>query len=358
MSTERASRQGLEPSPPTRERGQGEGESLQNARALPAPPHHLSPAKAAFAPLPIAADLRIALNDWHAWLTGARRAAANTERAYIKDIADFLTFLVDHLGASPDLPAIQALHARDYRAWLARRAARGVSAASRARGLAAIRGLLRYFARQGFVAETAVTAVRAPKQPRRQPRPISESAARDVLEMASEPAHSGAAAWVSLRDHALFLLLYAAGLRIGEAMALKRGQAPISETLSVIGKGGKERIAPILPAARRAIDAYLEHCPYAGDAADPLFLGVRGGPLADGIARKRMREIRRALGLPESATPHALRHSFATHLMAAGGDLRTIQELLGHADLSTTQRYTGVDQARLLAAYKAAHPRA
>ena len=176
--------------------------------------------------------------------------------------------------------------------------------------------------------------------------------------MAAEPAREGAAPWVSLRDHALFLLLYAAGLRIGEALALRRGQAPVGETLSVTGKGGKERIVPILPAARRAIDAYLEQCPFTGNAADSLFLGARGGPLADGIARKRMREIRRALGLPESATPHALRHSFATHLMAAGGDLRTIQELLGHADLSTTQRYTGVDQARLLAAYKAAHPRA
>ena len=311
-----------------------------------------------FAQLPIAPDLATALADWHAWLMGARRAAANTERAYTKDIADFLTFLANHLGAPPDLPAIQTLHARDYRAWLARRAARGVSAASRARGLAAIRGLLRYFARQGYVEKTAVTAVRAPKQPRRQPRPLSEAAARDVLEMAAEPAHVGAAPWVSLRDHALFLLLYAAGLRIGEALALTQGQAPIGETMSVIGKGGKERIAPILPAARRAIDAYLEQCPFTSDPSDSLFLGARGGPLADGIARKRMREIRRALGLSESATPHALRHSFATHLMAAGGDLRTIQELLGHTDLSTTQRYTGVDQARLLAAYKAAHPRA
>ena len=293
---------------------------------------------APFAQLPIAPDLATALTDWHAWLKGARRAAANTERAYTKDISDFLTFLAEHLGTPPDLLAIQALHARDYRAWLARRAGRGVSAASRARGLAAIRGLLRYFARQGYVEETAVTAVRAPRQPRRQPRPISKSAARDVLQMAAEPAREGAAPWVSLRDHALFLLLYAAGLRIGEALALRRGQAPVGETLSVTGKGGKERIVPILPAARRAIDAFLEQCPFTGNAADSLFLGARGGSLADGIARKRMREIRRALGLPESATPHALRHSFATHLMAAGGDLRTIQELLGHADLSTTQR--------------------
>lgn len=308
--------------------------------------------------LPIAPDLAAALADWRAWLMGARRAAANTERAYVKDITDFLTFLAGHLGAPPDLAAIEHLHARDYRAWLARRAARGVSAASRARGLAAIRGLLRYCTRQGYLAETAVTAVRAPKQPRRQPRPISESDARDVLALAAEPAHDKAAAWVGLRDHALFLLLYAAGLRIGEALALQRGQAPIGETLRVTGKGGKERIAPVLPAARSAIAAYLERCPHHPAPTDALFLGARGGPLADGVARKRMREIRRTLGLPESATPHALRHSFATHLMAAGGDLRTIQELLGHADLSTTQRYAGVDQARLLAAYRSAHPRA
>jgi integrase/recombinase XerC len=311
-----------------------------------------------FQTLPVAPDLAAALTDWHAWLIGARRAAANTERAYTKDITDFLTFLADHLGAPSELSAIEKLHARDYRAWLARRAANGVSAPSRARGLAAIRGLLRYFARQGYVTETAVTAVRAPKQPRRQPRPISEAAAKDVLDMAATPAHPDAAPWIGLRDHALFLLLYAAGLRIGEALALTRGQAPISETLSITGKGGKERIAPILPAARRAIDAYLESCPFTAEKSEPLFLGARGRALASGVARKRMREIRRALGLPESATPHALRHSFATHLMAAGGDLRTIQELLGHADLSTTQRYAGVDQARLLAAYKAAHPRA
>ena len=204
----------------------------------------------------------------------------------------------------------------------------------------------------------AATAVRAPKQPRRQPRPLAPDAARAVVEAAAIPASLRTPDWVGLRDHALFLLLYAAGLRIGEALGLDRGAAPLGETLTVVGKGGKPRLVPVLPAARRAVDAYLEACPFHVDRDEPLFLGARGAGLADGVARRRMREIRAELGLPESASPHALRHSFATHLLAAGGDLRTIQELLGHAGLTTTQRYLGVDQTRLLKAYQAAHPRA
>ena len=217
---------------------------------------------------------------------------------------------------------------------------------------------MRFLAKRGLIAETAATAIRAPRQPRRQPRPLDPEAALAVAEAAAIPATERSPDWTGDRDHALFLLLYAAGLRIGEALALPRRAAPLGEALSVVGKGGKERVVPVLPAARRAVDAYLEACPFAAPPEAPLFLGARGGALADGVARRRMREIRRALGLPESATPHALRHSFATHLLAAGGDLRTIQELLGHAGLGTTQRYLGVDQARLLAAYRSAHPRA
>jgi integrase/recombinase XerC len=310
------------------------------------------------AALAIAPDLAVALDDWRAWLTGARRAAANTERAYARDIADFLTFLADHLGAPPDLKALESLHVRDYRAWMARRAANDVAAASRARGLAAVRGLMRYLAKRELIAETTATAVRAPKQPRLQPRPLAATAARAVLDEAAIPANNRAPDWTATRDHALFLLLYAAGLRIGEALGLPLSAAPLSETMTVIGKGGKPRVVPVLPAARAAVDAYLAACPHVPDEDDVLFLGERGGPLADGVARRRMRGIRRTLGLPESATPHALRHSFATHLLEAGGDLRTIQELLGHAGLTTTQRYLGVDQTRLLQAYRAAHPRA
>jgi len=312
----------------------------------------------ALARLALAPDLTRALADWRAWLVGSRRMAANTERAYGRDVGEFLEFLAGHLGGPPDLKAIEALHVRDYRAWLARRAARGVSAASRARGLAAVRGLMRYLVKRRLIAETAATAVRAPKQPRLQPRPLDAAAARAVVTEAAVPASVQSPDWTGLRDHALFLLLYGAGLRIGEALALKRSAAPLAETLNVVGKGGKERRAPMLPAARRAIDAYLEACPFQADPDEALFLGARGGPLADGVARRRMRKIRSLLGLPESATPHALRHSFATHLLAEGGDLRTIQELLGHASLSTTQRYLGVDEARLMEAYRAAHPRA
>ena len=311
-----------------------------------------------FARLTLAPDLARALDAWRAWLTGARRVADNTETAYARDIAEFLAFLTGHIGGPPDLAALEALHVRDYRAWLARRAGAGVSPASRARGLAAVRGLMRFLAKRGLVSETAATAVRAPKQARRQPRPLDRAAAKAVTEVAAAPESDRAPDWTGARDHALFLLLYAAGLRISEALGLTRGDAPLGETIRIVGKGGKMRIAPLIPAARRAVDAYLVQCPYTVDPDDALFLGARGGPLADGVARRRMRAIRALLGLPESATPHALRHSFATHLLEAGGDLRTIQELLGHASLSTTQKYLGVDQQRLLSAYKAAHPRA
>lgn len=308
--------------------------------------------------LALAPDLAQALEAWRAWLAGARRAAANTERAYTRDVADFLGFLAEHLGGAPDLKTLERLHVRDYRAWQARRAAGGMSAASRARGLAAVRGLMRFLVKRGLIAETAATAVRAPRQERRQPRPLDPAAAKAVTEAAALPASARSPDWTADRDHALFLLLYAAGLRIGEALSLPRSAAPLDETLSVTGKGGKQRIVPVLPAARLAVDAYLAACPYSTDPGDALFLGARGGRLADGVARRRMRDIRRSLGLPESASPHALRHSFATHLLQAGGDLRTIQELLGHAGLATTQRYLGVDKERLLKAYKSAHPRA
>lgn len=308
--------------------------------------------------LALAPDLTDAIAGWRAWLGGARRAAANTERAYSRDVADFLEFLTGHLGGALDLAALEGLHVRDYRAWQAKRAAAGVSAASRARGLAAVRGLMRFLVKRGLIAETAATAVRAPRQDRKQPRPLDQSAAKAVTAAAAMPANDRAPDWVAARDHALFLLLYAAGLRIGEALGLTRSAAPLGETLSIIGKGGKQRLVPVLPAARRAVDAYLEACPHVADGADALFLGERGGSLADGVARRRMRQIRSDLGLPESASPHALRHSFATHLLEAGGDLRTIQELLGHAGLATTQRYLGVDRERLLKAYTSAHPRA
>lgn len=308
--------------------------------------------------LTLAPDLEKALSAWRDWLAGPRRAAENTQRAYARDVADFLNFLTEHLGEPPGLPAIEALHVRDYRAWQARRAAAGVSAASRARGLAAVRGLMRFLMKRGLIGETAATGVRAPRQERRQPRPLARSDAKAVTEMAAIPVSERTPDWTAARDHALFLLLYAAGLRIGEALGLTRAAAPLAETLSVLGKGGKQRIVPVLPAARRAVDAYLTACPHVTDSEDALFLGERGGPLADGVARRRMRGIRRQLGLPESASPHALRHSFATHLLEAGGDLRTIQELLGHAGLATTQRYLGVDRERLLNAYAAAHPRA
>lgn len=217
-----------------------------------------------------------------------------------------------------------------------------------------VRGFVRFLDRRGFGHAPAVAAVRAPKLPRSIPKALTAEGAAAILEDVGEDALP----WIAARDTALLSLLYGCGLRIGEALGLPRRAAPLGEALSVVGKGRKERRVPVLPAVREAMAAYLALCPWRVAPDGALFLGARGGPLQPAVAQRRMRDARRRLGLPESATPHALRHSFATHLLAAGGDLRAIQELLGHASLSTTQRYTAVDTAQLVETYNRAHPRA
>ena len=294
---------------------------------------------------------------WLDWLAGERRAAVLTVAAYGADLAGFLGFLTRHLGAEPDLAALAALRPAEFRAWLAARHADGLGGASRARELAAVRGFFRYLARRHDVDNPSVRLIASPRAPRPVPRALTEADAAAVAGEIGEDADTPA---LAARDSALFTLLYGCGLRIAEALALDVRDAPPvggAEPVRVRGKGNKERLVPVLPAVRRALAAWLRLHPDRRAEA-PLFVGARGGRLNPGVAQKVLRDFRRARGLPEHATPHALRHSFATHLLGAGADLRAIQDLLGHASLSTTQRYTAVDEAGLLRVWRAAHPRA
>jgi integrase/recombinase XerC len=300
---------------------------------------------------------------WLDWLARERRASAHTIEAYGADVALFLGFLTHHLGAEPDLAALGALRTADLRAFLAVRAAEGDSNATRARRLAAIRGFLRHLTRHHGMAALPLGALRGPRPKAPIPRALTPEAARSVAREAGEiydPARHERAPMQAARDVALFSLLYGAGLRISEALSLDLRDAPLpgrEDALRVRGKGDKERVVPVLPAVRAAIAAYIaERGPGAPD--EPLFLGARDKRLDAAVAQRSLREFRRLAGLPEHATPHALRHSFATHLLGAGADLRAIQDLLGHASLSTTQRYTAVDAAGLLATWRKAHPRA
>ncbi|HIJ62554.1 MAG TPA: tyrosine recombinase XerC [Rhodospirillaceae bacterium] len=296
-----------------------------------------------------------AVEAWQAWLTEERRASAHTVDGYSRDLTAFLNFLQEHLGQTPGLADLGQLRPADFRAYLARRADDGLGRASLARAMSTLRSFFRHLDRRGLVHNPALTAVRSPRAPRSLPKPL---AADEALETLAAAAEAQSQPWMAARDVALFTLLYGCGLRLGEALALTRRQAPRDAAMTITGKGRKQRLVPLLPAVVEAVADYLGQCPYAGDGDAPLFVGARGKRLNPGVVQRQMRRLRLLLGLPETATPHALRHSFATHLLAGGGDLRTIQELLGHASLSTTQRYTEVDSARLAAIYDGAHPRA
>jgi integrase/recombinase XerC len=300
-------------------------------------------------------DLRAAIGLWGAWLAGERRASAHTIAAYGRDLAFFLDFLAEHLGAAPNLAAIDGLRPADCRAYLARRASDGVEHRSLARGMSVLRGFVRFLQRRGLASTTALSALRSPKLPPAVPKPLTIDDAIAAVDAAGGLSPEG---WKGKRDTALLALIYGCGLRLSEALGLSRAEAPTGEQLTITGKGRKERQLPVLPAVRRAIADYLAVCPHALAADDPLFVGARGGPLHPRLVQRQMESLRGFLGLPATATPHSLRHSFATHLLGAGGDLRAIQELLGHASLSTTQRYTSVETERLLAIYDGAHPRA
>ena len=302
-------------------------------------------------------DLASARQDWLRALGTERRLAKLTLEAYERDTRQFLYFLTGHVGGPPGLKDVSMLRPADLRAFLAWRRTAGASAATLGRALAAIRSLLRYLERRGLASAAGALALRAPKRPHSLPRPLTPADARRVVnaseQMADEP-------WVAARDAAVLTLLYGSGLRISEALSLSGADlSGAGETvLRVTGKGGKIRLVPVLPVSLAAVAAYRRLCPFMLPDEGALFRGVRGGALSAVAVQRAMRKLRSALGLPEDATPHSLRHSFATHLLARGGDLRSIQELLGHASLSTTQLYTGVDADRLLEIYRSSHPRA
>jgi len=292
-----------------------------------------------------------------AWLAHERRASPLTVEAYGTDLAGFLGFLTQHLGDEPDLAALAGLRQADIRAWLAALANDGAVNATRARHLSAVRSFFRYLARRHGVANQAVRLIATPRAKRPAPRALAPEQALGVTADIAELSDSAA---IQARDTALFTLLYGCGLRIAEALALNVRDAPIAGAegmLLVTGKGSKQRIVPVLPVVREVIGAWLALHPDRAPGS-PLFLGARGKRLDAAVAQRTMRLYRQQNGLPEHATPHALRHSFATHLLAGGADLRSIQDLLGHASLSTTQRYTSVDEAALMAVWQKAHPRA
>jgi len=300
-------------------------------------------------------DLRAAIALWIAWLAGERRASPHTIAAYGRDLALFLDFLTEHLGELPSLAVIDRLRPADFRAYLARRVQGHAERNSLARGLSVLRGFVRFLQRRGLASTSALAALRSPRPRASVPKPLTVDDATAAVEAVGEFARGG---WQAKRDIAVLTLLYGCGLRLSEALGLSRGEAPVGEMLVVTGKGRKQRLLPVLPAVRAAVASYLAACPHALAPDGPLFVGARGGPLNPRLVQRQMEAVRGYLGLPESATPNALRHSFATHLLGAGGDLRAIQELLGHASLSTTQRYTSVETERLLTIYDAAHPRA
>jgi integrase/recombinase XerC len=296
-----------------------------------------------------------AFQAWRENMTHVRRLSTKTVEAYTHDVGGFLQFLHQHRGEDIDLAALKDVVAGDVRGWLAIRRQDGLGPRGVARAVSALRTFYQFMEKQGWVENVSIRRVRPPKLPPSIPKPVSIAGAQALLE---EAEIMGSEAWVAARNVAILTLLYGAGLRISEALSLNRSALPLAEAIIITGKGNKQRVVPILPEARDAIDAYVRLCPFGAVKEDPVFFGARGKRLHPRIVQGLMQHLRRSLGLPESATPHALRHAFATHLLAAGGDLRAIQELLGHASLSTTQRYTSVDETHLLSVYERAHPRA
>lgn len=291
---------------------------------------------------------------WASYLKHDRRRSAHTVRAYVATAHRLIDFLGRYRGEDIAPSGLLGLGAADLRAFLADRRAGGLGPSSAARELSGVRAFLTYAAeQQGH--QTQLPRTRAPKRPRTLPRPAAPD---EVMELAENAAEAASAPWIGARDLAILLLLYGAGLRVAEALSLSAAVLPIGQTLRVTGKRSKTRVVPIVQAVREAVDDYVRQCPYPRRGDVPLFVGARGGPLNPDLVRRAVAAARRRLGLPDTLTPHALRHSFATHLLARGADLRALQELLGHASLSSTQIYTAVDAARLLDVYRHAHPRA
>ena len=312
---------------------------------------------AAMNDVPLSPDVKAEIARWLGYLGAERRLSAKTLEAYERDVGQFLSFLAGHLGGAPSLRHLAKLTPADIRAFMAARREHGAGSRSLMRGLAGARSFARFLERNGKGKVAALAAVRAPKLPKTLPKPLPASAAK---RMTDPELRSGEARepWVIARDAAVLALLYGAGLRISEALGLKRKDITGADAITVLGKGNKARMVPLLPQVAKLIDGYVALCPFDLPPDGALFVGARGAALSPRVVQLAMARMRGALGLPDSATPHALRHSFATHLLARGGDLRAIQELLGHASLSTTQIYTAVDAERLFDVYKSAHPRA
>lgn len=300
-------------------------------------------------------QLSAAVAEWLAQLSALKGASRHTIAAYRHDVLGWLGFLAFHHGGPQGLTEVLQAEQGDLRAWMAHERGRGIGPRSLARALSAVKGFTRWATDRDDTEAVVVLSARGPRHRRRLPRPLGEEAARDMLEAVGLQA---AGDWQRARDVAVVTLLYGCGLRISEALGLTGRDHPLPDVLRITGKGGRTRLVPTLPAARAAVAAYVRLCPWAPAPQAPLFRGTRGGPLGPRLIQKAVEKARLQMGLPATATPHALRHSFATHLLAAGGDLRAIQELLGHASLSTTQAYTAVDAARLMEVYEAAHPRA
>lgn len=301
--------------------------------------------------------LRQKLTLWQEWLGHVRRTSEHTQRAYMHDVLCYLSFMQQHLGKSADLRTLADIEARDIRAWLSHRLSQRTSQQSNARALSAVRHLYRFLARDPAFEHTAIFQVRTPRRPTSIPKALTQEhslhAATHIGDLQHEP-------WVAARDEALLILIYGCGLRISEALAITVADIKAAQagSLNILGKGKKHRVVPVLPYVTAMLERYIALCPHLAGAQEDraLFRGLRGDVLRAEVFRRQLQTLRRQLGLPESATPHAFRHSFATHLLAGGADLRDIQELLGHESLTTTQRYTAIDTARLLAVYQSAHP--
>lgn len=305
--------------------------------------------------LPVQPAVASALEDWVSWLRHERRLSEKTVESYCTDITVFMRFLDRHFGYAPGIDDLQEMGRSELWAFQAERQADGLTPTSMARGLSALKSLFSFFDKRGICTNAAISNAEMPRLPKSVPKPLSVEDAFETLDAAEDIAREP---WYGKRDRALFALLYGCGLRIGEAISLNRRDVAGLERIVITGKGNKQRIVPMLKFVAREIENYLAVCPFDPDEDGPLFVGARGRRLNPALAQRAMRGVRAVLGLTETATPHALRHSFATHLLSGGGDLRTIQELLGHASLSTTQRYTEVDGERLMEIHAAAHPRA
>ncbi len=295
------------------------------------------------------------IKQWQSWLLSEKRVSPHTADAYFRDLANFIDFSSNHIGEKCSIDTLKNFSIKDFRSYMSYRSSEKISRASLARNLSTVRNFYRWLAKNNILENQAIQTLQSPKVPKKLPRSLN---AEDIFKALATLGELYDDAWQGKRDRALILLLYGCGLRISEALGLKGGDIVSGGTLRILGKGGKERIVPMLQIIKEAVDDYKDYCPYEIEDNSNLFLGARGGDLNPGVVQRQVRKIRALLSLPESVTPHALRHSFATHLLEEGGDLRTIQELLGHSSLAATQRYTAVDSERIKKVYNEAHPRA